>query len=270
MTLRLGRRESHPCLPPCPPLLALGLPLSPRRSRNFWLLAAALGRFVAQEGNGQLPLFGAIPDMTADTESYVELANLYRAKAAADAAHVHAHAQAIVLAAGLPDDAITLEQTRLFCKNAHSLQFMRYRSIAQELTPATAQVSRLAALMEEGGDAPAVGFYMLLRAADAFFARYNRWPGTMDDNVESDVSLLKQCVAQLLGEYRQTGTTLAVRDDLVFEMCRYGAAELHPVASIIGGVASQEVIKLVTGQFVPLNNTYIYNGLNGTGVVAEF
>lgn len=207
--------------------------------------------------------------MTADTASYVELSNLYRAKAAADAALVHAHVQAVSLATGLGEEAVSLEQTRLFCKNAHSLQWVRYRSIADELTPSSALGLRLSGLMDEGGDAPAAGFYLLLRAADAFHTRYNRWPGTMDDNVESDVPLLKQCVCQLLGEYRQSGGPASVRDDLIFEMCRYGAAELHPVAAIVGGVASQEVIKLVTGQFVPLNNTYIYNGLNGTGVVAE-
>jgi amyloid beta precursor protein binding protein 1 len=32
---------------------------------------------------------------------------------------------------------------------------------------------------------------------------------------------------------------------------------------VIGGVASQEVIKLITHQYVPLNNTFIWNGLKG-------
>jgi len=241
----------------------------PRRARNFWILAAALARFVRAEGKGTLPLLGVLPDMTADTSSYVELANIYRAKAAADAARVHAHAVAIAHDAGLPDDAVPVEQTVRLCKNAHSLQWLRFRSLDEELTPASARAAQLGALLDEGGDAPAAALYVLLRAADAFHARYNRWPGTMDDDIESDVPLLKQCVGQLLSEYRQGGATLTIRDDLVFEMCRYGAAELHTVAAIVGGVASQEVLKLVTGQYVPLNNTYIYNGLNGTGVVAE-
>lgn len=244
-------------------------PRVPRRARNFWILAAALARFVRAEGKGTLPLLGVLPDMTADTSSYVELANIYRAKAAADAARVHAHAVAIAHDAGLPDDAVPVEQTVRLCKNAHSLQWLRFRSLDEELTPASARAAQLGALLDEGGDAPAAALYVLLRAADAFHARYNRWPGTMDDDIESDVPLLKQCVGQLLSEYRQGGATLTIRDDLVFEMCRYGAAELHTVAAIVGGVASQEVLKLVTGQYVPLNNTYIYNGLNGTGVVAE-
>ncbi|KAJ1620086.1 hypothetical protein T492DRAFT_1080434 [Pavlovales sp. CCMP2436] len=240
------------------------------KSRNFWILAAALARFVEKEGNGALPLVGTLPDMTADTSSYVDLASIYRAKAAADAALVHAHVQAISVMLGLAEDALPIAETRLFCKNAHFLKWTRYRSIAEELTPATARVAELGKLLDDASQAQGTSFYLLLRAADAFQSQYNRWPGTMDDDIESDVPLLKQCVGHVLAEYKQqSGGSLVIPDDLVFEMCRFGAGEIHPVASIVGGVASQEVIKLVTGQFEPLNNTYIYNGLNGTGVVAE-
>ena len=48
--------------------------------------------------------------------------------------------------------------------------------------------------------------------------------------------------------------------------CRYGAAELHSVAAYMGGAVAQEVIKLVTHQFVPVNNTYIYNAMTHTSV----
>lgn len=36
----------------------------------------------------------------------------------------------------------------------------------------------------------------------------------------------------------------SLSQDLVTEMCRFGGAEIHPVAAFIGGVASQEVIKV--------------------------
>jgi len=48
--------------------------------------------------------------------------------------------------------------------------------------------------------------------------------------------------------------------------CHYGACELPSVAALIGGVAAQEVIKVITGQFVPLNNTFIYNAIKQTSV----
>mgnify|MGYP001371961244 CR=1 FL=1 len=44
---------------------------------NFWLMAAAVREFVNKEGQGKLPLVGTIPDMTAETETYIELQNMY-------------------------------------------------------------------------------------------------------------------------------------------------------------------------------------------------
>lgn len=48
--------------------------------------------------------------------------------------------------------------------------------------------------------------------------------------------------------------------DAINEVCRYGAAEPHVVTAIIGGVVAQEAIKLVTHQYLPLDNALIYDG----------
>ena len=50
----------------------------------FWLLLRALRRFADGEGRGRLPLSGALPDMHADTRSYVELHGIFRAQVRAD------------------------------------------------------------------------------------------------------------------------------------------------------------------------------------------
>lgn len=44
---------------------------------------------------------------------------------------------------------------------------------------------------------------------------------------------------------------------------------MHSVAAYIGGCAAQEVIKLITGQYVPFNNTFIYNAMKQTSVTVE-
>jgi len=43
------------------------------------------------------------------------------------------------------------------------------------------------------------------------------------------------------------------------EMVRYANTELHNIASFMGGVAAQEATKLLTRQFVPIENTLIVN-----------
>lgn len=44
--------------------------------------------------------------------------------------------------------------------------------------------------------------------------------------------------------------------------CRFGGSELHAVAASVGGLAAHEVIKLLTRQYVPLDNTLIYNAIS--------
>jgi NEDD8-activating enzyme E1 regulatory subunit len=46
---------------------------------------------------------------------------------------------------------------------------------------------------------------------------------------------------------------------------RYGAAELHNIAAILGGIGSQEAVKVLTQQYVPLTNTFVYNGVASVG-----
>ena len=52
------------------------------------------------------------------------------------------------------------------------------------------------------------------------------------------------------------------------ELVRYGGAQLHNLASLLGGVAAQEAVKLATQIFVPLDNVYVVNGI--AGVAAAF
>jgi amyloid beta precursor protein binding protein 1 len=49
--------------------------------------------------------------------------------------------------------------------------------------------------------------------------------------------------------------------DICRELTRYGNAEIHNIASVVGGVASQEAVKIITGQYLPLDNTYVFNGI---------
>ena len=60
--------------------------------------------------------------------------------------------------------------------------------------------------------------------------------------MDEEISRLKTTAVSLLNDLGCNGSTLT--EDLINEMCRYGAAELHAVAAYVGGVASQEIIKV--------------------------
>lgn len=60
--------------------------------------------------------------------------------------------------------------------------------------------------------------------------------------MDEDISRLKTTAVSLLSDLGCNGSPLT--EDLINEMCRFGASELHAVAAFIGGIASQEVIKV--------------------------
>jgi amyloid beta precursor protein binding protein 1 len=45
------------------------------------------------------------------------------------------------------------------------------------------------------------------------------------------------------------------------EVARAKGGELHNISALTGGMVSQEVIKIITKQYIPIDNTCIYDGI---------
>lgn len=233
---------------------------------NFWVMVAALKDFIANEGDGELPLDGGIPDMHSITEYYIGLQRIYQSKADADVSAVEAHVRRLLKLLALDINQIPRSTIKTFCKNARNLRVLRYKSLTKEYSAASGPELQKILTAEDSSNA---ALYVLLRAADHFNATYNRYPGVFEGNTpEEDVSRLKSVALGLLTEAGAGSTTLP--EDLISEVCRFGAGELHCTASVIGGIASQEAIKLITGQFTPLPGTLIYNAMASTTTVFQF
>ncbi|XP_019628819.1 PREDICTED: NEDD8-activating enzyme E1 regulatory subunit-like [Branchiostoma belcheri] len=228
-------------------------------SSDFFVMTKALKEFVDNEGKGALPLRGAIPDMFADSERYIQLQNIYKDQAKQDASAVASRVSQILSSIGRPSHCISEEVIRLFCRNAAFLRVVRTRSLEEEYNPEKACVNEMGVQLENPDSE--IALYIMLRAVDRFQQQYGRYPGYYDDQVEADIPKLKACMCGLLQEW---SLSPYIKDEYVHEMCRYGGSELHSVAAFMGGAAAQEVIKLVTKQFVPFNNTYIYNAMNSS------
>lgn len=48
---------------------------------------------------------------------------------------------------------------------------------------------------------------------------------------------------------------------------RAGGAELHNIAALTGGLVSQEVIKVITEQYIPVDNTCLFDGISSKSAV---
>ena len=274
-------------------------------SNDFWVLVAALRQFIANEGSGtQLPLEGSLPDMHSTTERYLELQRIYREKSEEDTKAVGRHAAKVLVSIGRDPSSIHLSEVRRFCIHARHLRVVRTRPLLDEdessrgssglnkrmsssgrlvefpsspsrspgsvgneksLGKDTIQSNayRMAFSSEEKcGDASVA---VLFRSVDRFFSRYGRYPGLQDTDFEDDIALLKSIATNILMEEGLYGAGFL--DDAVVEFVRCGAAELQVIAAIIGALAAQESIKLITQQYVPVEGTIIFNGMHSTSSV---
>ncbi|XP_030386189.1 nedd8-activating enzyme E1 regulatory subunit [Scaptodrosophila lebanonensis] len=229
-----------------------------KKSDAFWIMAKALKHFVVQENKGYLPVPGVLPDMTANTDSYIALQHIYRQQAAQDADHVYHKCQDYLKALALPMDSIDERIVRLLCREAAGLIVLRGTRISDEYEKSC----RLQSLVEDNelqGSLTAYNF--ALRAYERFLTECGNIPG--DCTVEQDIGRLKSIASKMLVDL---GLHATISDDILHEICRFGGAELHAVSAFIGGCAAQEVIKILTKQYKPIDNTFIYNAISTESV----
>lgn len=243
---------------------------------HAWVVMRAVRAFLrrpdapAGEAN-QLPHAGAIPDLTASSRRYIALQQAFKAKSKRDLDAVYGLVQRELSAMQLPDDAISRETSDRLAKAAADVAVVEYADLARELSegPSRATVETwrtVLSVREYPAPDKNLIIYFLLLAADLFFEQMRRWPGAVDD-WEGDVPLLKDALREVLVKFDLTPDLVPA--DYLHEMCRYAAGELHSTAAFMGGVASQEILKLRTSQFVPFKNTFIFNGITSSGSVYD-
>jgi len=225
------------------------------QSENFWVIANAVKRFVDIEK--RLPVEGLLPDMFSDTTRYVELHNIYRDKANQDAETILTQVQQFLESANRSRDVITETEVRRFCRESRFLRLERGCSLEAEYSGSASTQALQMGLEDPDSDAI---YYLVLRAVDRYTSEYGSVPGETDSEVESDTVKLKGIFSKLCAEagLHPTGS----QDDNIHEVCRYGGAEIHSVAAFLGGCAAHESIKLLTGQFVPIDNIVVYNAIS--------
>lgn len=184
------------------------------QSTEFWFLVKALKEFVSNEGSGLLPLPGVVPDMKADTESFVTLQTLYRQKSRSDISAVKTHLHRLLLQSGKQTDWISDDAVSRFVKYSAFLSLTRFRSLTQEYKtdPQSSLMSRQLSNLEDN-----LVIYILIRASDRFKALHHRTPGSHSDDVDGDIGALKKIVGVVLPEMGVSGHCI-VPDDWVHEM----------------------------------------------------
>jgi len=216
-------------------------------SDTFWLLVAALNDFVAREG--RLPVSGVLPDMFSDSTRYIQLQGLYRDQALADSEAIGRKVAQLGEAVGRTLH-LGEQEVRRFCREARFLRIQRGSQICSEFNGA--ESSEWLSSCDQENDRM---YYLILRATDKYHTQFGADPGLREGDIEVDIARLKTIVTSMLGSVPQ-GV-----DEHIHEVVRYGGAVLHSVAAFLGGCVAQECIKIITGQFVPIDNVILYNAV---------
>lgn len=249
---------------------------------SFGIMIAALHKFLKSHQN-QPPLNGTIPDMTSTTESYMALQNAYQTQAKSDFQEMKKLVQSIIDENSISDVDVSDEELLIFCKNIANIRLLKTRSFHDEIS-AQVKLSEVSSslqkqdnnevmedlkmgLYETKVDTPFL-WHIAVRACELFEYEYGTYPGSdsRELSIEADVNTIHKYMKQVietmgLNDCEVIKTHIVDNSNIAKEIVRYFNAEVHSIASIIGGAGSQEAVKLITHQFFPMDNTFVFNGI---------
>ena len=258
-------------------------------SANFWIIVNAIRKF-HDSHNGILPLPGALPDMKAQSSDYIELQNIYKAKARSDLAEV---TQTIRCSEQEIGKRVSIEQAEIeaFCKNAQFVKLIHGRPI--RVAKCTAEIDwsdRAKALSQELQDPDSLlPIYFAFLALDRHHDDIDRiqrlrspaenqqhLPDVTAGRVISGAIPPLPTFAESAHFFTpavnpehdpkpwprfDTPEARTTFDNVVKELDRADGGELHNIAALTGGMVAQEVIKVITKQYVPVDNTCVFDGI---------
>lgn len=248
-------------------------------SPSFWWIACGIHDF-HRSHNGLLPLPGTLPDMKAQSADYIQLQTIYKKKASDDIAEVAAS-----IKAHNPPHDIPHAEIAEFCKNAAQVKLIRGQPLALPSDLSSAWNGRESELCyqlqeEEGSLLP---IYIAFQAYDAHFASlpHDQQPSLLlpnkEDNGKASENMTKYAHTTL-SHILKTGGNASEEDDgqpaaqqrmdaVLAEFQRAKGVELHNIAALTGGMVAQEVIKVITKQYVPVDNTCVFDGVQSKSAV---
>ncbi|KAI0482113.1 hypothetical protein GGR56DRAFT_171059 [Xylariaceae sp. FL0804] len=216
------------------------------RHSGFWVIAKAVKDFY--EKHGCLPLSGSLPDMKARSSVYVKLQSIYKAKARKDAQEV------LDMVRGNPGGgSIDPTEVEMFCKNARFVKLINAKPKVNQLSEVyeaeKASDDAAEAMKEETDGAfslPMSNLFIYLALA----ATAHNPAATAEEIVDT--------VGKHLPEAANTERLLLAAQ----EVARARGGELHNISALTGGMVAQETIKIITKQYIPVDDTCIFDGIS--------
>lgn len=196
---------------------------------KFWLLVYTLHEYSAELG--ELPTCGDLPDMDSDTLNYLSLKEIYQEKFRDDLDHFNELLQAAQSELEISFD-IEEEMVTKFVKNCRIL----HHSTSDNLPLSLSSIGN-----------PTESKFKLI--AYAF---------TLLQSLSVPLTLASFEQVLELSELKEHEPFQSI----LYEMLRGEGREMINIASITGGVAAQEALKLLMRQYVTLEGTWVFDGIS--------
>lgn len=214
----------------------------------FWLYIRALKNFV-ELNDSMLPLPGNLPDMASNTTNYIGLQNIYREKAVQDQEGYAAELLKVFRSVGRLEEEISKESVLSFCKNAAFLFVSWGSPFSFSETLRDEMLSTDGAVYDEKKhNTLAIHFGMLALH------------GWIEMGRPEGFELFLKCFHSVTAMRVDTELPESVRNTL-HEVFLHHTSSYHNLSSFMGGAAGQEVLKIATAQYIPLDNLYVYDGI---------
>ncbi|KIN00290.1 hypothetical protein OIDMADRAFT_199632 [Oidiodendron maius Zn] len=210
-------------------------PTAEESDSSFWIITDAIKKFYGK--HGELPLPGSVPDMKAQSSVYVELQNIYKVKARQDVAEVletvRQHPRG---------KEIDVNEVETFCKNAAFVKLIHSPdSSADTLKEITGMFDEQALLT------------MMPLSLLPIYLALNATSHVPSASTSEIIATISKTVPEACSDPRVV--------QAAEEVARANGGELHNISAMIGGMVSQEVIKIITKQYIPIDNTCILDGI---------
>ncbi|KAG7192223.1 uncharacterized protein KQ657_001941 [Scheffersomyces spartinae] len=218
----------------------------------FWIYVKALENF-ASKNEGLLPLPGTLPDMASNTANYVQLQKIYHQKAIKDREAFAKEVQILSASLGREEaDDLNLDLISSFCKNSNLLYVSKgsYKQVSEQivkdcLVPGKYNISAV---------------YLSLLNTRYYFNIFGSLPSIKD--LESFTQLAFDVIFK---PYMSSISDIPESVILTFtDVLSHNTNSYHNLASFIGGITAQEVLKIATAQYIPLDNVFVFDGIVST------
>ena len=230
--------------------------------------------------------------MKAQSADYIALQSVYKTKARKDFAEVLRTVRRLEEQHGRtsPIDESAVE---LLCKNAAFLKLIRGQPLRiasqkakidwgnraeyarQQLLDSTSLFPLHVAFLAYDIFRDAAEKTSSEDSSEADLSDLTRSPGYRSEDIPKDTEAMTSIARRILenlwqstgGDYKTDVTTdeelqLAEKrtDQYVQELVRAGGSELHNISALTGGMVAQEIIKIITKQYVPVDNLCLFDG----------